>query len=1104
METTPILVLTDTQIKYDPAFNLELLEDKGKSFTIEQVSSPEFSGRFVPNRDKYPYLGFSPAAYWGRFRIRNLAQNTKWSLSYEDVGFYSVDRLVFFRSRPEGRFSRNEPGQRSSARTGVSGPRKLVWSFTLPQGQEQTIYFRIEDDALLYLSFNLEQQTDSNDINLYFILLIAALGGGGGFLLHNLLLFLSFRDRRFLYYVFVLASMIAIILTNSYGLLHEVFPDLSIWLVNRLNWVFFPIHGIFVLLFTKEFLQLKIYSPIRNQNLSILAGIFAVLIPIVFLSPYHYVAKPWHWLELIVFLMVFLSAVLSWRKGAPRARYFVISSFFVFCAIACWDLLALNLLPPLVSHVGIFFFAGRLIEMSLLSLALIARFNGEREAEMVGFRKINRLKDEFLANTSHELRTPLHGIIGLSQGLLNRKSGTLLDEEAEELGMIIQSGQRLSFLIDDILDFSKMRQGDLQINLKTVDVRSVSRLVVSLLGTRIAQNHLKVVDEIPDTVPPILADENRLQQILLNIIGNAVKFTHQGEVRIGAEKKNGLLWISVSDTGIGIPREKLDTVFDSFEQIDGSINLEYGGTGLGLSVTRQLIELHGGRINVDSTEGEGSTFTFCLPLAEGADAGVNAAESFENGHILSTVADIQPAGVNAPTGKTASLDKNSGILVVDDDPVNLRVLHNHLENQGYRTYLAQDGFRALDIVRERSLGLVILDLMMPRMNGYELCEKIREHHDLSELPVLMLTARVQTGDLIQGFESGANDYLTKPVNRGELLARVRTHLKIKELADLLRENEELKREIARRELAEDNLMAAHHRLVRLLDVSEDAILMIDGRKRVLFFNQRAERFFGYEIHEIMNKSLELLLPDQPRLPTNSYQNTGFPNSSGPRLRGEYHQVTVRKADQSESCSEMLATPLGLEGDRITALIFKETAGAGGELIVHAQTDEVVGASVLEELTRNRKKIKAMQAAFNGILEFFDRGGHELITELRNVDETIEKAVVALSPEEREDMFRKTLVETVVQSLELWMETTGKDKIELAEESGIWKVYLSQGTYQTRTLDKYLSLSRLPQHPRWKEAVRTARFVLKSHPEAHKLKDTLQSSLTRLLALVETR
>jgi len=426
-----------------------------------------------------------------------------------------------------------------------------------------------------------------------------------------------------------------------------------------------------------------------------------------------------------------------------------------------------------------------------------------------------------------------------------------------------------------------------------------------------------------------------------------------------------------------------------------------------------------------------------------------------------------------------------------------------LEDQNYSVQTAQDGFQAWEIINRQLPELVILDLMMPRMNGYELCEKIRESYDLSLLPVIILTARTQTEDLLQGFKSGANDFLTKPVDREELLARVRTHLQIKQLADLFRENKELKKEINRRKLAEENLSTAHRRLVHLLDASEDAILMIDQQHKILFFNQGAERTFGYKMDEVMNTALDRLIPEFPdSISASSYPVRLTGDNTG-QLHGEYHPVTIINSTQSELNTKVLVVPMGLEDDGLMALIFRDDRSTSRELaLTTPQEKQTIDPELMEELAHHRNKVQAMQSAFNQVLDFLNQGGQELISEVRNIDASMEKTAAALPSKDRAELFRKTLVEVTNQSLEIWTEVTDKGKIELAEESDIWKVYLSQGTFQTRTFDKYLSLAKLPRNPRWREVARTARYILKTCPEPHPLKPKLQANLIKLMTLAE--
>ncbi|MFZ1678673.1 MAG: ATP-binding protein, partial [Saprospiraceae bacterium] len=230
-------------------------------------------------------------------------------------------------------------------------------------------------------------------------------------------------------------------------------------------------------------------------------------------------------------------------------------------------------------------------------------------------RNVDKLKDQFLANTSHELRTPLNGIVGLSESLLEKINTA---EEKEDLELIISSGRRLSNLVNDILDFSRLREHDLQLNKKPVDIRSIAALCLRMNRHLISDKRIKLINQIPENISYCLADENRLQQILQNLVANAIKFTETGTITIDAHEVGGMIVTSVSDTGIGIEKEKQEIIFSEFEQADGSISREFGGTGLGLSITKYLVELHGGSVGVVSEPGKGSIFSFTIPVATGS------------------------------------------------------------------------------------------------------------------------------------------------------------------------------------------------------------------------------------------------------------------------------------------------------------------------------------------------------------------------------------------------------------------------------------------------------------------------------------------------------
>ena len=399
-------------------------------------------------------------------------------------------------------------------------------------------------------------------------------------------------------------------------------------------------------------------------------------------------------------------------------------------------------------------------------------------------RKNDQLKDEFLANTSHELRTPLNGMIGIAESLMDGIAGEMSPEAQANLEMIVSSGHRLTGLVSDILDFSKLKNQDIELITRPFYLHSLTEVVLTVFRALVGERPLYLHNDVSEELV-IVADENRIQQILYNLVGNALKFTPEGGVTVSANKQGEWVAIHVEDTGIGIRPEQQKLIFTSFVQGDGSTDRRYPGTGLGLSITKRLVEIQGGEIKVTSQPGEGSTFTFTVPAGEANQVEAityTALPSIQ--HIpepLEESAPSLPQGRQRTKAMLSAPTSGFRILVVDDEPVNLQVINNHLTTHNYHVTQALDGEHALHLIRtEEPFDMVILDVMMPRMSGYEVCSQIREQHDFArhQLPVIMLTAKTQTADLIIGFESGANDYLIKPFSKDELLTRIKTHLQL--------------------------------------------------------------------------------------------------------------------------------------------------------------------------------------------------------------------------------------------------------------------------------------------------------------------------------------
>ncbi len=708
----------------------------------------------------------------------------------------------------------------------------------------------------------------------------------------------------------------------------------------------------------------------------------------------------------------------------------------------------------------------------------------ETEARQA-LQNADRLKDEFLANTSHELRTPLYGMVGLTESLLDGTADVLLPSQRQDLKTILYSGQHLSALLNDLLDFSKIKHRELHLQQRAVDVRGLGNLVFALCRGMAPKKNVAWANQIPPHFPLVYADEDRLHQILFNLVNNAWKFTHQGQVELSALQEGDRVSIFVRDTGVGIAADQIPRIFESFQQADGSIAREYGGTGLGLAITQQLVKLHGGVLQVESQLGVGSTFSFSLPVAP-AIATPSSRET-----VLPLMADsyldldddqVEETDERETEKAAAVQGTQATVLVIEDNPINLRIVTQHLRHHQYTVHTALNGMEGLELVEEQIPDVVLLDLMMPRMSGYEVCQQIRQRYDSYQMPVIILTARNRVEDLVRALDSGANDYLTKPFSREELLARLQNQLEIKNAVERLQENQRLKKEIAQRMQKEAEHRMAQRRLARLLDSSEDGIMCVHANQKVLFCNQTAERLLGYQHQDLVGQPIHPLLPlvDQEK------------------FRQLLHSATTTSVAHTPNTTLSLLTK---EGKPCPHPAWLEKVTADEETIFTI----FLKPSVSSEMALTDHSIpvttKDIEGAVTETLTLLREGGTQVIGELREIDANLDQLGDLLPQNTPKDAIRRTLlVQMINMALQYWEESTQKTKIDLAEASGIWTVYEDGGTYRTRTLDKYLELKSLPKQPRWRDVLRTAYYVLRECPALESYRLNLEAVIQQFRQL----
>ncbi|RED60349.1 hybrid sensor histidine kinase/response regulator [Cohnella lupini] len=612
------------------------------------------------------------------------------------------------------------------------------------------------------------------------------------FILHAvyafILYFIGVRQRVLMYFAGAIGFSTLWVLVSDDMLLSLWFPLNYEWF-SRIQLVSFLGASVFMLEFTKrlltEYLNVKVF-----RWYSIVGAIFALYVT---LAPVQYVLPVSGGVTGFVLLSFLIVPVITLRTAMKSDK----------------DAIALLLGASALANNMVWSFAkdAGLIEIFYYPVDLVVSFLAfvsywfkryihtfaQSEKMSIELRKADKQKDDFLANTSHELRNPLHGMLNMTQIVLDSDKQSLNGKSVQNLELILTVGRRMSFMLNDLIDLTRLKEENIKLQARSIQIQNVIVGVIDMLRSMLEGKPVRLVNRIPDDFPPVMAEENRLIQILYNLLHNAMKFTDEGNITIRADVKNRIAYISIEDTGIGMDTETQRAIFEPYAQGDSGMTAAHGGgIGLGLSISKQLVELHGGKLESSSSPGKGSVFTFTLPIPETVvrETPVDAPLS-SVAHAETAAAFFSDVSIANTAQVTVAAKERPAILIVDDDALNLRILESILDEYSFDVVAVTSGKEALSRLESKEWDLVITDIMMPRMSGYELTRAIRERYSLSELPILHLTARNRTEDIAAGFQSGANDYIAKPADAIELRTRV------KALTDLNRSvNERLSMEAA--------------------------------------------------------------------------------------------------------------------------------------------------------------------------------------------------------------------------------------------------------------------------------------------------------------------
>ncbi|MEZ5526432.1 MAG: 7TM diverse intracellular signaling domain-containing protein [Gammaproteobacteria bacterium] len=1125
--------LEDGQGQIVPGASMRIAQDERANWTLDEaVQALARDGQAWESRG-FPTLGYSDAAVWASIETTNRYPSDQvWLLKMD---FPTTDRVDFYYRDAAGNWVQKSAGDTLAFDERDVRNHALIFRFPVLAGQNQTLYVRVQSKGSIqlpiYLSslsdYQLQSQNGYFWMGLYYgLLLIVAL--------YSFIIWLTSRDKSYLYYVlFVLSA--ALYSFSFQGLAFEfLWPDNPYW-ANRSIMAIIALASASGLMFVRSFIELKIFQNFLDDLLRFAVYISLVYAALSLVLPYEYLVWLMNGVALLDLVIISYTTWVVAKQGYRPAQFF----------LAAWSVLLVGLvlelvqrmgvnMPPVVSYHSIQY--AMALSVIILSLGLGDRINSllkeytlvqsdmikANQLKIEALQKADDVKEEFIANVSHELRTPLTGIIGLSEIILE-KSGTTLDDSAREnLNMIRISGQRLANLVNDVIDFSAIKNGHLELHKKPVDLKNICILVNKMCRPLIGDKPIQLAESYPPEPVLVIGDEDRLQQILFNLVSNAIKFTQRGWVAVSIEIVDIDARVMVKDTGIGISKEQQSRIFNRFYQVDAAASREEGGTGLGLAISQKLVELHGTEIILRSNLGDGSTFYFDLPLLTekeriaASKAGAAKKSTAETDRLPESVQGAAPIVDRRNRGPREEISaelpvlqtgRRRNILVVDDEYLNVRIVKEHLSAQ-YDIDSALSGHDALMLMQQHKPDLVILDLMMPIMTGFELCQRIREKYSMDELPIVILTAKNRVEDLVKGLSLGANDYISKPFSKEELKVRVGKQFEMLHLLEVRQENQRLNWQLQKYQESERKLRERETRFARMLDVTGDALISIDDSGDVAYINKAAEELLKLHAEDFQNHPLSELVQRLETICTGISDILGFPFKESvisPADEPRYFELQIRQPDAAPGTQERLRAcvlPLSLEQE-FYLLMFEREPEAGAELDVSKIKDSV--PQLIDQINRNVERTQVLSEYLARITPEDLQKHRHLFFDLENVDRIIHSLSGAVASDtDAEQQYREALVKLMQDCHYYWQKVTGESIIELAEKSRIWSVSVDNGRLRTRSMNRYLSIDKLPSNPRWRQVARTAYFVLSKVSQDQEAKAALEKSVARLQDIVESK
>lgn len=799
-----VYVLEEELTNYQLEASIEILPDMETGYSIEDIVQPAQETQFLPYSE-YPSPLKNHQYYWGKIQIENrlteAEKYTEWVLIFTerwtDLDVFTKDENGSWQRQRSGDFTPDR--LKDFVPTASDNPVKVI----LPPQETVTIYFRgIGQQTAIYPHFT----TRLKHLETYYDELLQTKAADAifiGFLLmmffYNLVLFFFDRDRSFLFYS---GYLLMVVIYSAY-----TSEDLADW------FHLFPEHPqfqgfiklslflaiMFYVAFIRSFLDLEHLLPKWDTVFKFFVylgfPLIAISVVISLTTNFSYVVEDRVLVSYIIFMILMCCSLLyPLYKTRDKKGYFIIAGIATICLASIITVISRVWLP---SFTIFYLKAGTLIEVLIFSVGLAYRQRVQKQARQLADFKLkesrliqekkqmetNRLQDlhdfkaRFYTNITHEFRTPLTVIMGMTENIKKH------DKEKQ---LIQRNSRNLLRKINQLLDLSKLESGSLPLHQVHQDIIVYLQYLTESFYSNATQKNIRLVFHSEEKQVMMDYDEEKIQQVVYNLLSNALKFTSSGgQIIFHAstldQDDRPYLKLKVKDSGIGIPPENIDHIFDRFYQVDQAVNGKEGSTGIGLALTKELIELMNGRIEVESTEGKGTEFTAYLPITATAVVTTSTAATKAAGERQTP----QPIAPGIPSeaddhSETSPLADLPELLIIEDNRDIITYIKTVVRHK-YKIHTAGNGALGIEKALEIIPDIIISDVMMPEKSGYEVCERLKQDERTSHIPIILLTAKATQSDKVDGLKYGADAYLTKPFDKEELIIRLEKLVEMRRL-----------------------------------------------------------------------------------------------------------------------------------------------------------------------------------------------------------------------------------------------------------------------------------------------------------------------------------